>query len=490
MANRGDPRKGRRWALAILSGLLLTLAYPPFEVAIIAWIGLAPLLIALEGATPGIAFALGWLAGATGSLAVIGPWIFRATRDYFAFGPLAAAGFTIAVTQILGGVYFGIFAMVGTLLGGRRLRFLLLPAAFVAIEYARAHVLSGCPWDLLGHSQRAARVIQLCDTTGVYGLSFLLALSAAAIAELPHRRTPAVVAGVAVLLTLAYGEWRLAAVRTDQGVPVLLVQGDLPNHERGRPEFFSVHLRHYLALTRASAPLPGTLVVWPENAIGFFPGENLPLLGQITDQLRAERVALLTGAPRAGDRPGVAALYNSAYLLTADGIAATYDKRKLLPFVERLPFRPGDGPYLAGQVPTVFELDGTHFGVLICYEAIYPELARDLVARGARLLINISNDSWFEAGAGPEQHYAISRFRAVENRVSLIRVTNGGVSGAIDPWGREIIRLPRGRPLAQALTVPIGRGGSFYGRHGDLFAALCIIVTLTAGGVRLLTPMR
>jgi len=491
MANRGELRKGRaRWALAIATGLLLTVAYPPFEVAAVAWIGLAPLLVALEGATPGEAFALGWLAGATGSLIVVGPWVFEAARGYFGLGPIAAAGFAVAVTQVFGGVYFGLFAVVGAVLRAGRWRFLVLPAAFVAIEYARAHVLSGCPWELLGHSQRAARVIQLCDTTGVYGLSFLLALASAAIAELRHRRTPALVAAAAALLTLAYGEWRLTAAPTGESVPVLLVQCNLPNQERGRPEFFSVHLRRYLDLTRTGAPLPGTLVVWPENAIGFFPSENRPLLAQITDQLRAEGVALLTGAPRAGDRPGVAALYNSAYLLTADGIAATYDKRKLLPFVERLPFRPGDSPYLAGQVPTVFELDGTRFGVLICYEAIYPELARDLVARGARFLVNISNDSWFEAGAGPEQHYAISRFRAVENHVSLIRVTNGGVSGAVDPWGREIIRLPRGQPLAQPLTVPIGPAGSFYGRHGDLFAALCVIVTLAAGVVRLLTPAR
>ena len=474
----------------MLSGLLLAVAYPPFEVASVAWIGLAPLLIALEGATPGAAFGLGWLAGATGSLIVVGPWVFEAARDYFALGPIAAACFAVAVTQVFGGVYFGLFALVGAVVRAGRLRFLVLPAVFVATEYARAHVFSGCPWELLGHSQRAARVIQLCDTTGVYGLSFLLALSAAAIAELRHRRTPAVVAGAAVLLTLAYGEWRLAAAPAGTGVPVMLVQGNLPNHERGRPEFFSAHLHRYLDLTRTGAPLPGTLILWPENAIGFFPSENRPLLAQITDQLGVERVALLTGAPRAGDRPGVAALYNSAYLLTADGVAATYDKRKLLPFVERLPFRPGDGPYLAGGAPTVFEVDGTRFGVLICYEAIYPELARDLVARGARFLVNISNDSWFEAGAGPAQHYAIARFRAVENRVSLIRVTNGGVSGAIDPWGREIIRLPRGRALTQPLTVPIGPGGSFYGRHGDLFAALCVIVTLTAGGVRLLTLTR
>lgn len=219
--------------------------------------------------------------------------------------------------------------------------------------------------------------------------------------------------------------------------------------------------------------------MWPENAIGFFPAENPELLGGITALLRRDDTALLTGAPRAGDRPGVAAVYNSAYLLTADGVGSVYDKRKLLPFVEQFPLRPADGPFLAGGPPTIFPLAGTQFGVLICYEAIYPELARDEVQRGARVLINLSNDSWFEAGAGPEQHFQLARFRAIENRVSLVRVTNSGISGVIDPAGREIARLPVRTPVAQTVAVPIGSGESFYSRHGDVFALLC--VALSAG---------
>jgi apolipoprotein N-acyltransferase len=187
--------------------------------------------------------------------------------------------------------------------------------------------------------------------------------------------------------------------------------------------------------------------------------------------------ALLTGAPRAGERPGVAAIYNSAYLLTAAGVRGVYDKRKLLPFVEQFPLRPQDGPFLSGVSPTIFALAGTRFGALICYEAIYPELARDLVARGARWLVNLSNDSWFEAGAGPEQHYQIARFRAVENHVSLVRVTNSGISGVIDPSGREIAQLPGRAAAALTVAVPIGAGDSFYQRHGDLFARLCIAVS-------------
>ena len=120
------------------------------------------------------------------------------------------------------------------------------------------------------------------------------------------------------------------------------------------------------------------------------------------------------------------------------------------------------------------------------YEAIYPELARALVAHGAQFLVNISNDSWFEAGAGPQQHYEIARFRAVENHVSLVRVTNSGVSGVIDAVGRDVVRLPSRQPVAQSVAVPVGSGGSFYTGHGDLFAAGCIAVSVAALVLRLL----
>jgi apolipoprotein N-acyltransferase len=167
-------------------------------------------------------------------------------------------------------------------------------------------------------------------------------------------------------------------------------------------------------------------------------------------------------------------------LFTTDGISAVYDKRVLLPFVERAPLRPQDGPYLAGHEATIFEVGETRFGVLICYEAIYPELAREVVGRGAQFLVNISNDSWFEAGAGPQQHYDIARFRAVENRVSLVRVTNSGISAVVDPAGREIMRLRAQAPAAQSVNVPIGPGGSFYAWYGDVFALACLGVSLGA----------
>ncbi len=468
----------QRWTLAAVSGVLLTLIYPPFEVSAVAWIALTPLILAVDAARPRAAFALGWFTGTIGVLGVTGWWIFHAAYAYFHLGLAGAAAFTVVATQVFVALYFGLFGVLASLVSGWRLRGVLIPSLFVASEYARAHLLTGNPWELLGHAQRSDALVQLCDLTGVFGLSFVLALSATAVAEVGRSRAPAVLAAVTIVLTWTYGEWRLANLAAAEAtVPMLLVQGNLPNDERGRPERFVAHLDRYLALSERADSSRPALIVWPENAIGFFPAENPELLGGITALLRRADTALLTGAPRAGDRPGVAAVYNSAYLFTADGVGGVYDKRKLLPFVEQLLLRPADGPFLAGGTPTIFTLAGTRFGVLICYEAIYPELARDEVQRGARVLINLSNDSWFEAGAGPEQHFQLARFRAIENRVSLVRVTNSGISGVIDPAGREIARLPARTPVAQTVTVPIGSGGSFYSRHGDVFALLCVAVS-------------
>ncbi len=475
----------QRCALAATTGVLLTLLYPPFGFGVLAWLALAPLLVALDGATTWGGFGLGWLAGAVGSLGVTGLWIYHAAHDYFGLSPLLAAAFTIATTQLFVGCYFGLFGIGVATLGKIRLRFLLVPAFLVTAEYARSHLLSGCPWDLLGHSQTNLRLIQICDVSGVYGLSFLLALSAAAIAERQQRRAAVAVALTAALLALAYGQWRLTTLARG-GFPVLsttLVQANLPNQERGRPEFFSAHLDRYLALTNARTGRAG-LIIWPENAVPFFLEENPALLAQITDDLRSQHAVLLTGAPRSDGVGGTAALYNSAYLLDENGVRGSYDKRVLLPFVERLPLRADETPYRRGTIPTLFSAAGAPFGTLICYEAIYPELAGGLVRRGARVLVNISNDSWFEAGAGPEQHYEIARFRAVENRVSLVRVTNSGVSGVIDPLGREIARLPKGAATAQTVAVPIGPAGSFYTRCGDVFAAACIAASLLAIAAR------
>ncbi|MBI3784009.1 MAG: apolipoprotein N-acyltransferase [Deltaproteobacteria bacterium] len=479
---RSPMRPGVRLLLAACSGVFFTLLYDPFDATALAWITITPLLLALDDASPLMGAALGWVTGTVGSAGITAHWIYCAARDYFDLAPLAAAGFAFGATQILGAIHVALFGLAVTLLPRRRWRAMVVAALFVATEYQRAHLPLGGPWTFLGQSQTNLMLMQLSDFTGVQGMSFVCALVASALVDIRRTRVPLVVAALLLTVVCIYGQWRLsgAASVPDATLRVALVQGNLPNHQRGRPEFFSAHLDQYLDLSRSVLTPRPDLIVWPENAVGFFIEENPPLLQRITDLLQEPGASLLAGAPRSLSQSGIALIYNSAYLLSRNGIDGFYDKRRLLPFVERMPLRGVDGPYAIGGAPTVFSLSAVRFGALICYEAIYPELARDLVQRGARLLVNISNDSWFDAGAGPVQHYALARFRSVENRVSLVRVANSGVSGVIDPYGREIAHLPQNAAASISVNVPLGSGDSFYSRHGEWFALLCIVASIAA----------
>lgn len=464
--------------LALLSGILLTLLYPPFSIAVVGWVALAPLLVALDGAPPRRALYLGWVTGTVGSLGITGYWMYRAAHDYFAMSPVTAVLFTFAVNQAFVSLYFAAFALIASAIRRDAYRLIGIPAAFVASEYARAHGFGGNPWALLGQSQDTPLLMQICDVSGVYGLSFLLALSAFAIACGGRSRRPLAVAAGLSVLVLAYGAWRLHQdeEKAETTLAISLVQGGIVNSERGEPRYFASHLQSYLDLTRTLRA--SALIIWPENAVGFFPEENPGLVNSMRGAIGS--APLLFGAPRGAGSAGVAALYNSAHLLSGNELRVVYDKRVLLPFVESMPLRSQDGPYLAGDRPGVFAVDAGKLGVLICYEALYADRARELAAAGIQILVNVSNDSWFDAGAGPEQHFQAAKFRAVENRVSLVRVTNSGVSGVIDPSGHEVRRLPQREPAAQTVSVPLGSGDSFYARHGDVFAISCIALAALA----------
>jgi apolipoprotein N-acyltransferase len=483
-----------RIGLAAASGALLVLGYQPFAYSAVGWIALTPLLIALRGVGAGAAIGLGWLTGTLTCLGVAGFWIWSAASAYFGLSASVAALFTIGVTQIFVAPFFALFGLLASLCVRSRAHFFLVPAAFVASEYARA-ALVGNPWELLGHSQRTLTLVQVVGLTGVYGLSFLLALTANAAAELVEALRRArhragidigrvIVAAASALLVaalvLAYGRWRLREdTATSAELPVLLVQGNIADRERARPDRAGEAVRRYIELTQSVTPLP-PLVLWPENAIAVFPESNTALLEPLRDLVERDAVTVLAGAPRAGDRPGVAAIYNSVYAFAADNGRAVYDKRYLLPFVERFPLRPQDGPYMRGTSDDPISIASVRAGILVCYEVIFPAASRGAIADGANLLVNLSNDTWFEAGAGPAQHWELARFRAVEDGVSLVRATNTGISGAFDPNGRELARLPVDVAIASAVTVPLRAGGTFYARHGEWFAGACRVAVFLA----------
>jgi apolipoprotein N-acyltransferase len=490
VADPGRGRWGSRIALASAAGALVAAGYSPLALDAFGWIALVPLLLATDGATPATAAVLGWCAGTAAGLGVCGAWIWRAAMEYFGLDAARAGAVTFAIVEVFVAPYFAAFGALASVLqrGGRRCA-MLIPAAFVSCELARV-LIGGNSWALLGHSQRSPVLVQIASVTGAYGLSFLLALSAVIAVELLRvRRCAAGSAGrVAAMLSAglvgalalvgAFGAWRLRHPPAATGLlRIGIVQANLANAVRSGAEHASAVMDRYVALSESIQP-PPPLVVWPENAIPIFPDDNARLTAPIRLYAAQARAAVLAGAPRAEPIASAAAIYNAAYLFTAAGERPVYDKRRLLPFVERLRLRRGDPAYVPGDAAEPLAVGPARLGILICYEVTDAALGASWAARGANALVNLSNDSWFDTGAGPAQHYELARFRAIESGMALVRVTNSGISGAFDATGRDLVRLPDHTSAAAAVDLPLMPQASFYARYGEWFAFACVAATV------------
>jgi apolipoprotein N-acyltransferase len=503
--------------LLLLGALFYIIAAPPYEWSFIGWVALTPLFLALRPLSPWKGFALGVVYSIL-TCAGITYWLYFAISAYFPFSPVIALFFTLLSYSFFVGPYIGGASAGACLLmrsGHPLLARIGAPALWVTAEFARTSLFSGFSWELLGYTQyRQLTLIQLADITGVYGLSFLMALSSYVVMEVvlalpvpsfPRRSSSAVqrtfpwqaVGGLlfAITLTYAYGVFRLkqyaASVDlTDPSLSVAVVRSAIPDGHRWNRVFYASTLLQYMSATRQG--LAGThpdLVIWPEFAIHFYLDKEHILraqLGQLTSSLKAP---LLFGAPRIENNDASVHYYNSAYLLGPTGtILDVYDKVRLLPFAEYSPFvlpqflpHSTESPtkFTAGQRYTIFPLPRSPFGVTICYEATYPSISRRLVHDGAQFLVNISNDTWLTSpgDAAAAQHFSMTVFRAVENKRTLIRAAIAGVSGFVDPVGRPIATssTPEGVLLEH---VSLQRELTVYARYGDWFPTSCIGIAL------------
>ncbi len=481
-----------------LSALLYGAATPPWSVDVLAPFVLVPFLLALRGRRVAAGFRLGVLFGVVAGAAVSW-WVPGMLRRYFELPwPLAFAAAT-GMWALCVGLPFGAFAAGSTrlLAAGRAAAYTGIPALWVAAEFGRAHLFTGAPWEFLGHTlHRRLALVQIADVTGVWGLSFLCALSALAASDVcrpfaPRRRNALAFAGLVTILwagTVVYGTWRVRqwASASEDPLPVALVQANRAPARHVSPITTALTLQAYLRQTRAALRGVGPeLIVWPENTAGYFLDDDPGSLA-VLRRLSAESGAtLIVGGPRRERASGQA--YNAAYEIRADGIAGIYDKIRLVPFAEYPPFgvQAFAGPAAAltpGRTPLPVPHPRGPFGILICYELLYPHLARALVANGARLLVNVANDTWMDpvGNAAAAQMASMALFRAIETRRWVVRATTTGVSAVIAPTGEITGRLAVG-----TADVLLGRVGlvstkSPYVRIGDAFAWGCVVAAIGA----------
>ncbi len=515
------PRAGSRVAAAS-SGALLASAFAPLEWSALAWVALVPLLYAIDGERPARAFRLGWLAGAV-FFGLTFTWIpGTITRTTGAPGVVTIVPLVVLASVLA--VYVGVFASALRFVDARLPRYFAAYAslAWVALEWVRGWAVLPCPWELLGVSQGAnLPLVQIAEVTGVYGVSALVVCANAVLYEWIARRPGAAPRLTAVVLTVVavagYGSLRIRAVealRGERTVRLGLVQPAIDPNEKWDPARRIAVLELQEDLARRAADDGAELVIWPEASAPFvFASDELYAVEPerfAEDRARRDELLaffrdlhrpLLFGSPtltrHALGRGETWRSLNRALLADADGsIVARYDKTILVPFGEYVPWPrllffvdklvPGVGDFEPGGEPTLFPLGDSRFATVVCYEAIFPDFVRKFVDRGASLLVNQTNDAWFGDGAGPAQHLALAKIRAIETRTPLVRVANTGISVVVDPSGRERLRIGLGERVARVIAVEIGnRPATFYVRHGDAFAraaALAALVLLVYAG--------
>jgi apolipoprotein N-acyltransferase len=500
----------RRFAASAALGGLASLALPPAYAVPVLLAAFPGLLWLLDGATTRrTAFFLGWWFGFGHFLFGL-YWVsFALLTDIGRFWwmmPFAAAGLPALLSLFTGLVTLALHRL--------QLRGLARVLAFAVLwglaEWLRGHLFTGFPWNLIGYSWVGwLPVLQSTAVVGIYGLSLLTTAVAATPslltdpAETPRRAWGTLLAGLGLFAVLgAAGSVRLAGANDAMvpGVGLRVVQPNIAQTLKWVPAERERNFDNLLELSAGPASRPITHVIWPETAAPFFlssDARHRQMIGAVTPS----GGLTITGAPRLtpADDGGQGRIFNSLYAIDGSGaVVATYDKFHLVPFGEYMPLRgvlpvaaiaAGAVDFSAGPGPASLDLPGLPpVSPLICYEVIFPAAVKDPGQRPDWLL-NLTNDAWYGISAGPHQHFAIARVRAVEEGLPLVRAANTGISGVVDAYGRIVGQLALGVRGVVDAPLPASLLATPYGRFGDtIFVVMLISFALTTTWARQTLP--
>jgi apolipoprotein N-acyltransferase len=515
------------WLLVGLSSLLQVLIFPLAGLYVLSWVAFAPLMVALlrarpvgaleiddsvnlQAAKPGQAFLLAYISGILWYAGTC-YWIYNTMHEHGGLSvPVALLALFLFCLYL--GLYHGLFGLLLSLTVGPgrddRRALLAAPFLWVAVELARTRI-TGFPWNLLGTAQvDNISLSRITTWTGVYGVSFEIMLVNVAVAAaflVPKRkRNTLLIAALTAAAVLQAGRLVDApAVPADHAA--LLVQENIPVDATWTRDMFERTLRELTDIsvkdaTSSSSRVPDSkrgnvdLIVWPESPAPFFTSD--PLFREpVSRMAREARTWVVTGGigstPAMQSSRSLSEVFNSAALISPSGEwTARYDKVHLVPFGEYLPFprlfafagglTKEVGEFEAGRSRAPLDAGGTHLGVFICYESVFPDEVRQFADQGAQVLVNLSNDGWYGDSGAYAQHLNQTRMRAIENSRWILSATDTGVTASIDPYGRTVARLPRKERGALVAPYALTSVTNFYTRHGDWFAWLCAIISAGA----------
>lgn len=512
------------WLLALSSGVLQVLIFPTPGLYMLCWVALAPLIYSilrareqdaaeLLASDPGTYLAPAntrqgfWLGYVSGVVWYLGScyWVYHVMHLYGGLNSVVSFVLLLLFSMYLA-LYHGIFGALLAWAAESRVGFskralVLAPFLWVSVELARTYI-TGFPWDLLGTVQvDNIPLTRLATVTGVYGLSFEIALVNAAFAAafLVIRRSRKT-----MLLAALTGAVALQAGRFVEPEPIkgeltaTLVQQNIPIHDNWSWDAYDKLLTELGTLTvPAAQPTNGQgapgLIVWPESPAPFFLNDQR-FVREIADVARRGNAYVVAGSlgvrakAEGGARPED--IYNSAVLVSPSGnVSSRYDKVHLVPFGEYVPFKNllafaktltnEVGNFSAGAERLPLNLgDHNRVGVFICYESVFPDEIRQFSLHGGQVFVNISNDGWFGHTGAPLQHLNMARMRAIENHRWLLRATNTGITVSVDPLGRIVAAAPRDERTVLQAPYSLINEVTFYARYGDWFPVVCAIISI------------
>lgn len=494
--------RSARVALVIVSGVLLAFSFPDFSLGWLAFVALTPLILAIVTAS-GFreAFLLATLGHAVTWLINI-PWVIIVMSRFGGLAYPVGVAIYVALSITLGlfaGLFFGLIVRA-LHLGDRFGRWLLVPAAWVVVEYGRTRLLSGCPWNLIAASLiDLPPLVQLLRLTGPYALGYLIVITSTLLAWLmlsraDVRRKVVVSASVASLMIvwLAVGTSLLRSeqrrIESETKVKAAMLQPNISQEMRWEESTLTDLFVRMTEMTESAIESGARVVVWPESTIPLvFAGTDF-YQQHVETLSRNGDVDIILGSV-AEDDVDPSRVWNAAYLVSGGTTSGRYDKIRLVPFGEYVPLKRflffaeklvrQVGDFQAGTNDRPLE-GRFRYGPAICYEVVCPQITATQVRNGATVLVTITNDAWFGRSAAPKQHLDNARLRAIEDNRYLLRAGTTGISAIVDPTGRILEFLPietegivyGGFAPRQALTP--------YVRFGDWFGIVAIVAVAAA----------
>jgi len=481
---------------ALVSSLLLVLAFPGPDIGWLSTVALIPLFLTVRHMGRLRAFLYGWVTGLVWFFVSLN-WISQTLSRYGDF-PFPLNQLAIIIMAAIYALYIGGFAAAVPM--SKRMKGIwqvfYLASVWVLLEYLRSWIPAPFPWLLLGSTFWKSSLIRpLYSVGGVYSLSFLSVAvnvlvwkALTAMFSGDRRTTGRTIGSLTTMGVIALTVGLLAGPDLgNESTTVAVVQGNFAQEIKWQESVRDEALETYINMTDRAVAQGADLVVWPETAMPFYFQAEEELAEYIRDFARKKGIHLIFGSPAFKVRQGEIDFYNSAYHLGPDGGDERYDKVILVPFGEYVPFSrflpflarlvPGEGEFATGGLQEPFHTP-IRSGILICFEVTFPHLSRRQVGQGAQILVNITNDGWFGSTWGPYQHLAVSAVRAAENGVPVIRVANTGISAVFDARGRFVTSIGLFEKGFITSEIAVGGPGTIYTKTGNWIIYLAVVMIL------------